>query len=90
VRVEDRVVLDVEDTGIGIDDAERELVFERFYQVLGTEAEGSGLGLPIVRGIAHLHRASVTLSPNAREHGTVVRVMFPRAVGVEDRLRPAA
>jgi two-component system sensor histidine kinase TctE len=90
VRVEDRVVLDVEDTGIGIDDAERELVFERFYRVLGTEVEGSGLGLPIVRGIAHLHRASVTLAPNARERGTVVRVVFPRAVGVEDRLRPAA
>jgi two-component system sensor histidine kinase TctE len=90
VRVGDRVALDVEDTGIGIDDAERELVFERFYRVLGTEVEGSGLGLPIVRGIAHLHRASVVLAPNARERGTVAQVAFPRAVAVEDRLRPAA
>jgi len=90
VRVEDRIVLDVEDTGIGIDDAERELVFERFYRVLGTEVEGSGLGLPIVRGIAHLHRASVVLAPNARERGTVAQVEFPRAVAIEDRLRPAA
>jgi len=90
VLVGERVVLDIEDTGIGIDDAERELVFERFYRVLGTEAEGSGLGLPIVRGIAHLHRASVALSPNARERGTVARVVFTRALGVDGRLRPAA
>ena len=90
VLVGERVVVEVEDTGIGIDDAERELVFERFYRVLGTGAEGSGLGLPIVRGIAHLHRASVTLYANAGERGTVARVVFPRAVGAEDRLRPAA
>jgi two-component system sensor histidine kinase TctE len=90
VVVGEQVVLDVEDTGIGIDDAERELVFERFYRVLGTDAEGSGLGLPIVRGIAHLHRASVTLRPNAREGGTVARVAFPRAEGADLRLRSAA
>lgn len=90
VRAGDAVALDVEDTGIGIDEADRELVFERFYRVLGTGAEGSGLGLPIVRGIAHLHRASVALLPNPREGGTIARVVFPRAASGEDRLRPAA
>jgi two-component system sensor histidine kinase TctE len=83
-------VLDVEDTGIGVDEADRELVFERFYRVLGTGAEGSGLGLPIVRGIAHLHRASVALLPNRGEPGTIARVVFPRAEVAADRLRPAA
>jgi two-component system sensor histidine kinase TctE len=86
----DEVVLDVEDTGIGVDEADRELVFERFYRVLGTGAEGSGLGLPIVRGIAHLHRASVALLPNRGEPGTIARVVFPRAEVAADRLRPAA
>jgi two-component system sensor histidine kinase TctE len=90
IHADDRVVLEVEDTGIGIDDADRELVFERFYRVLGTETEGSGLGLPIVRGIAHLHRASVGLFPNLREGGTVARVVFPRTEGTDTRLRPAA
>ncbi len=90
VNAGDAVTLDVEDTGIGIDEADRELVFERFYRVLGTGAEGSGLGLPIVRGIAHLHRASVALLPNPREQGTIARVVFPRAESGEDRLRPAA
>jgi two-component system sensor histidine kinase TctE len=90
VLVDDHVVLEVEDTGIGIDDAERELVFERFYRVLGTEAEGSGLGLSIARGIAHLHRASIALLPNPRERGTVARVAFPRAARAAAPLRSAA
>jgi len=84
------VLLEVEDTGIGIADADRELVFERFYRVLGTDTEGSGLGLPIVRGIAHLHGATVALLPNPRVRGTVARVVFPRGEDASQRLRPAA
>jgi two-component system sensor histidine kinase TctE len=90
VRAGEEVVLEVEDNGIGIDHADRERVFERFYRVLGTDAEGSGLGLPIVRGIAHLHRASVALAPNPRERGTVARVVFPRTEPGAPPLRSAA
>ena len=52
-------VLQVEDNGPGIAEADRELVFEPFYRVLGNEADGSGLGLPIVREIARQHHATV-------------------------------
>ena len=55
------VLLQVEDSGPGIAESARELVFEPFYRVLGNEADGSGLGLPIVREIAKQHRATVTL-----------------------------
>ena len=71
-------ILEVEDSGIGIPEADRERVFERFYRVLGSGADGSGLGLPIVREIADLHRASVTLNPNPAGGGTMARVVFPR------------
>ena len=54
--------LEVEDSGPGIPAAERERVFEPFYRALGNEADGSGLGLPIVLEIAEKHQASVTLS----------------------------
>jgi two-component system, OmpR family, sensor histidine kinase TctE len=54
-------VLQVEDSGPGIPQAERELVFQPFYRALGTGADGSGLGLPIVLEIAHQHGAIVTL-----------------------------
>jgi two-component system sensor histidine kinase TctE len=54
-------VLQVEDSGPGVPLAERELVFQPFYRALGTEADGSGLGLPIVLEIAQQHNATVDL-----------------------------
>jgi two-component system sensor histidine kinase TctE len=85
-----RPTLEIEDNGIGIDEADRERVFERFFRVLGTEADGSGLGLPIVRGIAQLHRATVAIDPNPRERGTIARVVFPPSEAAPATLRPAA
>jgi two-component system, OmpR family, sensor histidine kinase TctE len=55
------LLLQVEDSGPGIALAERELVFQPFYRSLGSEADGSGLGLPIVLEIARQHDATVTL-----------------------------
>ncbi|WP_068803811.1 sensor histidine kinase [Thauera phenolivorans] len=71
-------VVEVEDSGVGIPEPDRERVFERFYRVLGSGEDGSGLGLPIVLEIAELHRASVTLDPNPAGAGTIARVVFPR------------
>jgi len=73
-------IFEVEDTGVGIPEADRERVFERFYRVLGSGEDGSGLGLPIVREIAELHRATVTLNANPAGAGTMVQVVFPRGV----------
>ncbi|MES2632568.1 MAG: sensor histidine kinase N-terminal domain-containing protein [Pseudomonadota bacterium] len=55
------LVLEVEDSGPGIPPGERELVFQPFYRALGTNVDGSGLGLPIVREIARQHGAEITL-----------------------------
>ncbi|WP_202620176.1 sensor histidine kinase, partial [Escherichia coli] len=55
------LLLQVEDSGPGVPEAERELVFQPFYRALGSEADGSGLGLPIVLEIARKHDAEVTL-----------------------------
>jgi two-component system sensor histidine kinase TctE len=71
-------VLEVEDDGPGIPDSERELVFERFYRVLGNEAPGSGLGLAIVREIAELHLGSIQLKPSPSGRGTLAQAVFPR------------
>ncbi|SCC95662.1 putative two-component sensor kinase [Thiomonas sp. X19] len=59
-----RVLLSVEDSGLGIALAERELVFRPFYRVLGTGHDGSGLGLSIVQEIARQHSAIVELADN--------------------------
>jgi two-component system sensor histidine kinase TctE len=55
------LAVQVEDNGPGIAAAERERVFEPFYRALGSNVDGSGLGLPIVREIAQRHGASVTV-----------------------------
>jgi two-component system sensor histidine kinase TctE len=70
-------LLEVEDNGIGIAVDDRERVFERFYRVLGTQADGSGLGLAIVREIAELHQARIEVLAGADGVGTLFRVIFP-------------
>ena len=44
-----RAVLQIQDTGPGIPEAERSLVFDPFYRSLGHDSEGAGLGLAIVK-----------------------------------------
>jgi two-component system sensor histidine kinase TctE len=74
------VTLAVADTGPGIPADERERVFEPFYRGADVVAAGTGLGLPIVRTIAHAHGASVSLGPGADGHGLRVAVAFPGAM----------
>ena len=52
----------VEDTGIGIAEAELDLIFDRFHRVTGPESTGVGgigLGLPIVKNLVELHGGDV-------------------------------
>ncbi|MRW89292.1 HAMP domain-containing protein [Duganella sp. FT80W] len=77
---DDGVVLEVEDNGPGIPAAERERVFAPFYRAAATlerNPGGHGLGLAIVRDIASLHGATITLSDAAEDHGLKVRLQFP-------------
>lgn len=75
-RQNDEAVLSVEDSGPGIPEAERSQVFERFYRIIGTEAEGSGLGLAIVREVVDGAGGSVELA-NATGGGLLVTVRLP-------------
>jgi two-component system, OmpR family, sensor histidine kinase TctE len=75
------VVLSVEDNGPGVPSAERERVFERFHRVLGSGADGAGLGLAIVREIALAHGAETSLDAGADGAGTLARVVFPGKTG---------
>ncbi len=73
------LLLQIEDSGPGIPEAERELVFQPFYRALGTDADGSGLGLPIVQEIARQHNAQVGLEdahPGQTPPGTRVTLRF--------------
>jgi len=54
-------VLQVEDSGPGIVESEREQIFQPFYRALGTNVDGSGLGLAIVREIVQQHDAEIAV-----------------------------
>lgn len=71
-------VLEVEDNGPGIPEAERNRVFERFYRLPATEGEGCGLGMSIVAEIAGRHRGKIELTTPQSGRGTLIRVRFPR------------
>ena len=51
----------VRDCGPGIAEAERELIFQRFWRADRQRSDGAGLGLSIVRGVAEDHAATVAV-----------------------------
>jgi two-component system sensor histidine kinase TctE len=72
-------LLTVRDNGPGIPRAERERVFERFYRILGSDAEGSGLGLAIAKEIAGGSGGSICLDDAGESGGLLVSVRLPKA-----------
>ena len=72
-----RPFLAVEDTGLGIPEAERQRVRQRFYRLPNSPGHGSGLGLAIVEEIARLYGASVSIGTGAKNAGTKIVVLFP-------------
>lgn len=68
---------EVEDSGPGIPAAERERIFERFYRLDATGVDGCGLGLAIVREIAHNHKATLAVETGNSLGGALIRVTFP-------------
>nr|WP_157040389.1 ATP-binding protein [Polaromonas naphthalenivorans] len=75
-RQNGQVVLRVEDSGPGLDDAERQRLGERFFRVTGSLESGSGLGWSIVRRIAAVHRLKIDVGRSARLGGLSVRVIY--------------
>ncbi|KAF1046055.1 MAG: Swarming motility regulation sensor protein RssA [Herbaspirillum frisingense] len=78
-------LLEIEDNGPGIPEAERGRVFEPFYRAGATQhinPSGTGLGLSIVREIAAMHHAEVSLDQPVRNSGLVVRIEFPGVIEV--------
>lgn len=69
-------LLEISDTGPGIDPEEGSRAFDRFWRG-GATHEGTGLGLAIVRQLAESSGARVELRPRP-EGGTTASALFPR------------
>jgi CheY-like chemotaxis protein/anti-sigma regulatory factor (Ser/Thr protein kinase) len=79
---EGKAQLSVRDTGPGIPEAERERIFEEFYQIGNPErdrVQGLGLGLAIVQRLAHLLGVDLTLASEPGRGSTFAVTVPPAA-----------
>ncbi len=72
-RLDEWVLVSIQDSGAGIAPEQAERIFEAFYT---TKANGIGLGLSISRSIVESHGGRLSASP-VKPYGSVFRVMLP-------------
>ena len=78
---DNKTILLIEDSGQGISETERQLVFEPFYRILGNNESGSGLGLAIVKTLCDQWRISIILADSRLQNseqkpGLAVSLIF--------------
>jgi two-component system, OmpR family, sensor kinase len=77
----ENAIVEVRDTGIGISEADKKRIFDRFFQadaarVHQDEHDGAGLGLSIARWIADVHGGAIDVESKLGE-GTLFRLCLP-------------
>jgi NO-binding membrane sensor protein with MHYT domain/anti-sigma regulatory factor (Ser/Thr protein kinase) len=82
LNVGDRVVVQVEDTGPGLDAAQAKHVFEPFYT---TKSKGLGMGLSISRSIIESHGGHLSARPRP-SRGTIFEFTLPAANVLEEKV----
>ena len=91
-RTDSVLKLEVADRGIGIARSEQSKIFEKFYRAgdpLVHNTKGSGLGLSLVRHIAHAHGGEVDVE-SAPGNGSKFTLSLPLAAATEQRTTDAA
>jgi Signal transduction histidine kinase len=77
---DNKFLLSVSDTGIGIGDGAIDKIFDRFYRedrARAHDRNGTGLGLSIARWIVDKHGGSIKAQHN-EPHGTIISIIIPK------------
>jgi len=78
-EAKDQAILTIEDNGIGIDPAEMEFIFQKFYRgknAMTVDPDESGIGLYTTKKIIELHNGKIALS-SVLDHGTKISIALP-------------
>lgn len=70
------IIIEVLDTGHGIDDKIKDKLFDPFYSTRST-GDGTGLGLSVTQSIVEMHRGIITLENRENCKGACARLIFP-------------
>lgn len=73
---EQQIKVSIEDTGNGVDDEVLLRLGQRFFRVLGTQQQGSGLGISITRKIIELHNGKLCFM-HAEQGGLRAEIILP-------------
>lgn len=79
VKVDDKIIMSVSDSGVGIPNEDKEKIFDRFYRTpstLKSEIKGYGLGLSLVKEIVLSMQGIIQVKDNTPS-GTVFIITFP-------------
>ena len=78
-RSDNKAVLEIKDTGVGISEEHLPFIFERFYRVDKARSRfsgGSGLGLAICKGVIEKHNRTITVQ-SVLGMGTTFQIQLP-------------
>lgn len=74
------VEIKVTDSGIGLDESQKDFIFERFYQInngITHNQGGTGVGLHLTRSLVELHHGTITAENNKEGSGSSFTVHIP-------------
>lgn len=77
-RVTEGYRLQIQDTGIGMDDSQINNIFDRFKRFNPSDDQGYGLGLPIVKTISDFHGFSISMDSKPMK-GATVTILIPKS-----------
>lgn len=80
-RAGDTAVVEVRDTGVGMDEHTLRSLFEPFARTTDGNEQGWGLGMSIAAQLVELHGGTVAAESEGRDRGTTIRTLLPLSTG---------
>ena len=70
------LLIEISDTGNGMERKEIDRIFDRFYRVEGSETKGSGIGLALTKELVDFHNGQISVN-SEKGRGTTFKVRLP-------------